>query len=533
MPLVALAIAQFVMVLDQSAMNVSISALVDDFDTTVATIQAVITLYCLVMAMFMLTGGKIGDIIGRRRAFVVGLLVYAVGSATTALAPSVAILTLGWSVLEGLGAALVLPAMVALIAGNFEGASRKVAYAVIGGVAGAGIAVGPILGGWATTEYSWRIIFAGEVLLVALILVMTPKVVDAVPTGPAPRLDIVGTVLSAVGLGLVVLGMLQSSTWGWVKPKEDSPVTPLGFSLTVFVIGLGGVLLWLFTAWQRRRESGGRDPLVHLALLKIAPLRCGLIGLFSQNLILMGVFFTVPLYLQLVVGLDALDTGLKMLPVSITMFLASAAGSRLSVRYPVRSIVRAGLVTDMVATVLLLAAIDPELNDSGFAWSMAVLGVGMGLIASQLGNVVQSSVDASGRGEAGGLQFTGQQLGSSVGVALLGAIVLSGLTGSFVANVSSDERINSQVSEQVGVAVGSGIDFVSADQIATAAQQAGLDEPTTQALVDDYESAQLQALKAGLLAAAFLALASLIFTRDLPHESPTRDSPPGQTSTGP
>src|SRR6185295_18151970 len=217
LPLVALATAQFVMVLDQSVMNVSISALVDDFETTVTTIQAVITLYCLVMAMFMLTGGKIGDIIGRRRAFVVGL---------------------------------VLPALVALIAGNFEGASRKVAYAVIGGVAGAGIAVGPILGGWATTEYSWRIIFAGEVLLVALILVMTPKVADSVRTGPAPKLDLVGTVLSALGLGLVVLGVLQSSTWGWVRPKEDSPVTPFGLSLTFFVIGLGVALLWAFTAWQ-------------------------------------------------------------------------------------------------------------------------------------------------------------------------------------------------------------------------------------------------------------------------------------------
>lgn len=528
LPLVALAIAQFVMVLDQSAMNVSISALVADFDTTVTTIQAVITLYCLVMAMFMLTGGKIGDIIGRRKAFVIGLIIYACGSAMTALAPSVAVLTLGWSVLEGLGAALVLPAMVALIAGNFEGASRKAAYAVIGGVAGAGIAVGPILGGWATTEYSWRIIFAGEVLLVALILVMTPKVADAARTGPAPRLDIVGTVLSATGLGLVVLGVLQSSTWGWVKPTDDSPLTPFGFSLTVFVIGSGAVLLWGFKAWQARRESSGRDPLVHLVLLKIAPLRSGLLGLFSQNLILMGVFFTIPLYLQLVIGLDALDTGLRMLPVSITMFLASAAGSRLSRRFPIRSIVRAGLATSMVAAVLLLATIEPELDNSSFALSMAVLGVGMGLIASQLGNVVQSSVDASGRGEAGGLQFTGQQLGSSLGVALLGAIVLSGLTSAFVSNISSDERISSSVSEQVGVAVGSGIDFVSADQVGAAAQEAGLDETTTEALVEGYESAQLQALKTGLLAAAFLALLSLAFTKDLPHEVQAQKPAPGQ-----
>jgi MFS family permease len=193
-PLVALAIAQFVMVLDQSVMNVSISALVEDFDTTVTTIQGVITLYCLVMAMFMLTGAKIGDIIGRRRAFVVGLLIYAAGSLMTAFSPTVAVLTLGWSILEGLGAALVLPALAALIAGNFEGDERKVAYAVIGGVAGAGIAVGPILGGWATSTLTWRVVFLFEVVLVAIILVMTRLVKDAVRTGPAPKLDLVGTV---------------------------------------------------------------------------------------------------------------------------------------------------------------------------------------------------------------------------------------------------------------------------------------------------------------------------------------------------
>ncbi len=219
LPLVALATAQFVMVLDQSVMNVSISQLVEDFDTTVSTIQAVITLYCLVMAMLMLTGGKIGDIIGRRRAFVIGLIIYACGSALTAVAPTVAVLTLGWSILEGIGAALVLPAMAALIAGNFEGESRKGAYAIIGGVAGAGIAIGPILGGWATTELSWRVVFAGEVVLVLFILAMVRYVVDTPIVGEKPRLDIVGSVLAATGLGTVVLGTLQSSTWGWVAPE--------------------------------------------------------------------------------------------------------------------------------------------------------------------------------------------------------------------------------------------------------------------------------------------------------------------------
>jgi len=518
-PLIALATAQFVMVLDQSVMNVSISTLVADFDTTVTTIQAVITLYCLVMAMFMMTGAKVGDIIGRRRAFVVGLIIYGCGSLMTALAPSVAVLTLGWSILEGIGAALVLPALAALIAGNFSGASRKVAYAVIGGVSGAGIAVGPILGGWATTELSWRVVFVGEVVLVIFILAMTGKVGDAQRSGPKPRLDYLGAVMSAVGLGVIVLGTLQSSTWGWVVPK-DSPITPLGFSLTIWMIVGGGVLLWAFTVWQRHREKIGADPLVHMGLLRIPPLRAGLTGLFSQNLILMGVFFVVPLYLQLVLGLDALQTGVKMLPISITMFLAAAAGSRLSTRFTVRGIVRTGLATTVLAVLILLATVEPDLRDVGFAVSMAILGVGMGLIASQLGNVVQSSVDASGRGEAGGLQYTGQQLGSSLGVALIGAIVLTGLTSGFVTTIQADERISAEVSAQVGVAVEGGLDFVSADQVRAAAQKAGLDPATSDALTEDYSKAQLGSLKVGLLTAALLALLALMSTRELPHNPP-------------
>ncbi len=518
-PLVALATAQFVMVLDQSVMNVSISQLVEDFDTTVTVIQAVITLYCLVMAMFMLTGAKIGDIIGRRRAFVVGLVIYACGSALTAVSPNVEVLALGWSVLEGLGAALVLPALAALIAGNYGGNDRKVAYAVIGGVAGAGIAIGPILGGWATTELTWRVVFLGEVVLVAFIIVMVRFVGDAAVSGPRPRLDVVGGALSAAGLGAVVLAVLQSSSWGWVQPK-DSPIEPFGFSLTLFVLALGAALLWGFVRWQRRREAMGLDPLVHLDLVQIPPLRAGLVGLFSQNLILMGVFFAIPLYLQLVLGLDALQTGVKMLPVSITMFLASAIGSRLSSRYPVRTIVRAGLSVTLVAVVALLATVQPDLADAFFAASMALLGVGMGLMVSQLGNVVQSSVDAAGRAEAGGLQYTGQQLGSSLGVALIGAIVLTGLASVFASTIKADDRISDEVSSQVSVAVESGIDFVSSDEIEAAAKEAGLDTATTQAIVDDYEQAQLKSLKAGFLAAAFLALASLAFTRDLPHDQP-------------
>ena len=533
--LVALATAQFLMVLDQSVMNVSISALVHDFHTTVTTIQAVITLYCLVMAMLILTGAKIGDMIGRRRAFVVGLIIYACGSALTALSQSVAVLAIGWSVLEGIGASLVFPALAALIAGNFAGPRRKAAYAVVGGVAGAGIAVGPIVGGWATTVLTWRVVFVGEVFIAAFILLMVRKVADAARPDPAPKLDIVGSVLSAAGLGVFVFAVLQSSTWGWVKPK-NSPITIFGFSLTLFVLAAGSILLWGFVTWQRHREATNRDPLVHLSLARIPAVRSGLIGMFSQNLLLMGIFFVVPLYLQLVLGLSALETGIKMLPISIAMFATAAIGSRLSNRFPVRAIVQSGLILTLAGALVLLATIKPTLSSAGFAIGMAVLGVGMGLMISQLGNVVQSSVEESGRSEAGGLQYTGQQLGSSLGVALIGSIVLIGLTSTFVSNVEHDSRISADVSAQVGVAAGSNTNFVSSTQIDAAAKKAGLDAATTAALVDDYESAQLRSLKAGLLAAALLALISLGFTRELPHERPVprtnRDPAAVSTSAG-
>jgi EmrB/QacA subfamily drug resistance transporter len=517
--LVALATAQFLMVLDQSVMNVSISQLVKDFHTTVTTIQAVITLYCLVMAMLILTGAKIGDIIGRRRAFMIGLIIYACGSALTAASQSVAVLALGWSVLEGVGAALVFPALAALIAGNFEGTRRKAAYAVIGGVAGAGIAVGPIVGGWATTVLTWRIVFVGEVFIAAFILFMTRKVGDAPGPTPTPKLDGVGSVLSASGLGLFVYGVLESSTWGWLKPK-NSPITIFGFSLTLFVIAAGCILLWGFVTWQRHRETTHRDPLIHLSLAKIPPVRSGVIGLFSQNLILMGTFFVVPLYLQLVLGLSALQTGVKMLPISITMLVTAAAGARLSNRFAVRTIVRTGLIVTIAGVLTLLATIQPALNSVGFAIGMAVLGIGMGLMISQLGNVIQCSVEESGRSEAGGLQFTGQQLGSALGVAFIGAIVLAGLTSTFISTIEHDTRISSEVSAQVGTAAGSNTNFVSSNQVKSAATHAGIDQATTAALVDDYEHAQLRSLKAGLLGAALLALISLAFTRELPHDRP-------------
>jgi MFS family permease len=513
--LTVLGAAQFLMVLDQAVMNVAISQLVEDFDTTVTTIQVVIAFYALVMAGLMLTGGKLGDIFGRRRTFAIGLCIYGTGSALTAASWSVPSLMFGWSVLEGIGAALVMPAMVALVASNFEGQDRALAYGVLGGVAGAGIAVGPILGGWATTELSWRVVFAGEVVVVIGILLGMRLIREPERSGPRPSLDWVGGVLSAAGLGIMVLGVLQASNWGWLLPRS-SPIEPFGLSLTPFVIAAGALILAGFRAWERRREEHGEEPLVHFKLLSFPSLRGGLSMLLSQNLVLMGVFFTVPLFLQIVQGLDALETGIRMLPASIGLFVTALGGAALARRYSAKTLVRVGLGIVLLSVLLLLDTIEPELDNSGFLIAMGVLGVGMGLIVSQLGNVVQSAVGDRDRSEAGGLQFTAQQLGSSLGTALLGAIVISALIGAFTTNVADDPRIPDNVEQQVNVRLASGGSFVSADQVRAEAKDAGIRRGTTDALVEHYEDAQLDALRIAFLSAALLVAASFFATSRLP-----------------
>jgi EmrB/QacA subfamily drug resistance transporter len=514
--LLVLAASQFLMVLDAAVMNVSISQLVADFDTTVTTIQAVITLYALVMAALFMTGGKLGDILGRRRVFVIGHVVYGAGSLLTALSWSVASLTLGWSILEGIGAAMVLPALAALVAGNFEGKARAAAYGALGGVAGAAIAVGPILGGWLTTELTWRLVFAGEVVLVGAIVLATPRLVADVPReGAPPRLDWVGSLLSALGLGLVVYGVLQASSWGWLAPR-DSPLEPFGFSLTPFVVAAGGVLLAAFRAWERREEERSSSPLVHFALLRRPVLSSGLVTLLGQNVVLMGIFFAIPLYLQIVQGFDALETGVRMLPTSVALLVTALLGARLANRFAPRTIVRAGFLGLLAAGAFLLSTIDPQIDTTDFDVAMAVLGIGMGLIVSQLGNVVQSAVAEGDRSEAGGLQYTAQQLGSSLGTALVGAIVITGLAAAFTANVSDDPRISQATRDQVSVRLEGDLSFVDAASVEQGAEAAGVPPAQTDALVEGYSDAQLKALKVGLLACGFVALASLLATRNLP-----------------
>ena len=514
-PLVALGAAQFLSVLDTSVMNVSISQLVEDFDTDVTSIQAVITVYTLVMAAFMITGGKIGDRIGRRRAFGVGLVIYAVGSLLTAVAPTLLVLTLGWSIIEGLGAALVLPALAALVGGNYVGKDRAIAYGVIGGLAGAGIAVGPLLGGWVTTYLSWRLVFAGEVVVVVAILLVIRWIDDVPIAGPRARIDVVGSALSVLGLGLVVLGVLQSAAWGWLQPRNP-PFTILGFSPTLFMVAAGLVVLGLMRSWLRHREEHRQDPLFHWSLLSLPPLRAAVSTLLAQNLILLGVFFTVPLYLQVVQGLNAFETGLRLLPVSVTMLLTAAAAPMLNRIATPRTVVRCGFALLVVACLWLVTATDPELDNLSFGTAMALLGIGMGMLAAQLGNVAQSSVGEADRGEVGGLQYTAQNLGSSLGTAFIGSVLIGALGVAAQRGLSADPQISDAVEQQVGVRISGGLNFIPLDQARAALEGAGIPADQIDSLLSTYADAQLLGLRTALLAAAAIALASLFLTRHLP-----------------
>jgi MFS family permease len=530
LPLGILGAAQFVMVLDSSVMNVSISQIVHDLHTTIQGVQTAITMYTLVMAAFMLVGAKLGDMYGRDRIFAVGLAVYACGSLTTALSPNLAVLLFGWSLVEGIGAVMVIPAIAALIASNYEGKQRALAYGVIGGVAGAAIAAGPLIGGWVTTELSWRYVFAGEVVIVIVVLLFRRRMTPAPPAEHRPKLDVVGAALSAVGLGLAVFGILMSSTWGWVRPKQPPTIgghelTPFGFSPVPFLIFAGLVFVALFRSWEERRERQGKDVLLRRGLAQIPPLGAGLETLGTMQLVLLGTFFVLPVYLQVVLGFNAFDTGKRLFPMSVSMLIAALVGPRLAGRFAPKWVCQAGLGAMALAALVLMGTIDVKLNGTAFALSLVLFGIGAGLLMSQVGNVIMSSAPPESANEAGGLQGTAQNLGASLGTALIGAILLTSLTSSFVSRVTENPALPKDVRTRIGAQAAKGIDIVPIGQVEKAARDAGLPADQAEALATDYGNAQLDGLKDALLGVTVLAAAGLYFTRRLPSK-PLTPAPP-------
>jgi Na+/melibiose symporter-like transporter len=339
-----------------------------------------------------------------------------------------------------------------------------------------------------------------------------------------PKLDYVGVAISSIGLALAVFGILKSSEWGLIEPRgaleiSGEEITPFGFSVVPFLILAGIGCLAGFALWEERRERSGKDTLLDRSLLRIERLRAGLTTLMMQQLILLGTFFVLPVYLQVVLGLDAFETGKKLFPMSVTMFAAALLAPKLAAGIAPKRVAQAGLLALTAASVVLLGTIDVELSEAEFALALALFGIGAGLLLSQLGNVIMSSVEPAKTNEAGGLQGTAQNLGASLGTALIGAVLIAALTSGFVSRVEQNPAVPEPVKEQVAALEQKGVPVVPVDDVEQAALDAGVSREQASAIADDYGDALLMGLKRAVGAVAVFALLSLWFTRKLPGKA--------------
>jgi MFS family permease len=516
--LMTLATAQFLMTLDTSVMNVSIATVAQDVGTTVAGIQGAITLYTLVMATLMITGAKVGALIGRKRAFTIGCVIYGCGSFTTSLAQNLPTLLFGWSFLEGVGAALILPAIVALVASNFPMERRPAAYGLVAAASAIAVAVGPLVGGFFTTYFSWRWVFAGEVLVVLVILVLARRIADA-PVTERPKLDVVGFVLSAAGLGMIVYAILRTSEWGWIFPKPGGP-SWRGLSPTVWLVPAGLLVIWLFFRWENRLAERGGEPLISPGMLRNRQLDGGLLMFFFQFLVQAGLFFVVPLYLSVCLGLSALATGARLLPLSVTLLIAAIGVPRVFPKISPRLVVRVGLFSLLVGTGVLLAELDVNSGPEVVFVPMLLVGLGIGALASQLGAVTVSAVPDDQSPEVGGIQNTATNLGASLGTALAGSLLIAAVSGAFAANIQASPAIPNRVKDEAHVKIASGVPFVSDAQLEAALSEAHLSNRATDAAITAYQDARIKGLQAALAILALMTVVALFGAQLIPRRQP-------------
>lgn len=428
--------AIFIIVLDSSAMNVAITTLVVELNTTLTVIQSIIALYALIIASFMLLGSKIQDILGRKKTFLLGLLIYASGTIVATLSVNATMLMIGWSILEGIGAAMILPATTTIVGASYEGKDKVTAFGIWGGIAAVGAAIGPIIGGIFTTYLTWRLVFGSELVFIAAILIFRHYLTESKPTLKWKDLDIVGAVLSIISLILIVFGILlltRPDYWIYVE---------------VLMIS-GSILFVIFLLWQRRRINKGLVPLSDISLLKNRIFGLGNINSVIQQIPLAGFLFIIPVFLQQVTKLNAFMNGVALLPASITILFFSLIGAKLSSKLESKYILMTGFLISAAGTFILGGVFNVNTQIIDIVPGTVVFGVGVGLLLSQLTNLTMSAVRSDQESDASGFLNAFKNLGYSVGTALIGVLLLLGIFSGLTVGVESSGLAGNMTNEQI------------------------------------------------------------------------------------
>lgn len=515
--------AMFIIVIDTTIMNVSISALVEDLDTTVGGIQGAISLYALVMASFILIGGKLADLVGKRRIFLIGVVIFGTGTSIAAVSQSLGMLLFGWSLLEGIGSALMLPNTQTLLRARYEGQERATGYGVLASVGAIGAAVGPIVGGFLTTFYTWRYAFAFEVIIVVLVLLLRKHLPADEPIESPPRFDFGAAAFSILGWSCIVLGILLGGDYGFWEAKQPFvigglEIAPFGLSITPFLILFGGLSIAALLRWEERRVAAGQDVLFHPEILRIPRIRPGFFTRFLQMAITASFLFALPLLLQTSFSFTAMQTGIALLPFSAAVLVAALAGARFGARFPPRSQILMGFAFCITGLLVLAATITPEASAADLALGLPI-GAGVGMIGAQVLNLVLSMGSEQQTPEVAGLNGTFEQLGNSIGVALVGTIMIVSLTRGTVEAIAANPDIPSEQQAAMVASAEQGIEVMSDEQLRAEMDAAGVPQEVREQVLAGYNESRAQAFRSSMVFLAFLALIGLFVAWRLPNKS--------------
>jgi EmrB/QacA subfamily drug resistance transporter len=467
LPLIVLSTAVMIIIIDTTVLNVSIRDMIGDLSTNVQGIQWVISAYSLTLAALTVTGGRLGDLFGRKRMFMLGAVLFAVGSLVTSLAPNIAWVIIGNALIEGVGAALMMPATASLLVNHYRGKDRALAFAIWGSVAASAVAIGPILGGWLTTNYSWRWAFRINLVVVVFLLLGTRFLHEARDKVEKLELDFMGIVLSAVGLVLLVYGLIESSSYGWWKATDTFAIfghnfAPLGLSVTPIAILVGILILAGFVLFEHKHELRGHTPLVSLGLFKNKQFTAGASTTAMMAMGQSGLIFAVPIFYQSVRGLDAFHTGLGLVPMSIAIMIGAPLALKLTKKMTPKRVIQLGFGITIVGVIYLFSMLTVDATVWTLAPGLFLYGLGMGFGFSQLGNLTLSAVAIDQAGEASGVNNTLRQVGASFGSAVVGAALIATLTSSVITNIQARKDIPDNLKPaitQAAAASGSNIEF--------------------------------------------------------------------------